>query len=399
MPWSDVSPMDQKLMFVADYKRQVFSFAELCRRFGISRKTGYKWAHRFDEGGLDALCDRSRQPLSCPHRTDPAVVEAIIAVRKRHPTWGAKKILAILQRRFIHDNWPARSTVCYVLKRNGLVPHRRKRRSQGHPGRPDTQMTEPNRIWTADYKGHFRTRDGVYCYPLTIADGFSRYLIRCHALTSTAHNGAAAVFKTAFKEYGLPEIIRTDNGVPFATSAIARLSRMSVWWIRLGIYPELIELGHPEQNGRHERMHKTLKAETTRPPAANRSTQQRKFNRFLDEFNCVRPHEAIGQKTPASIYEASPRRMPRSLPAIEYPAHWEVRRVSRNGGIRWNSNWVNVSQVLGGEYIGLEEIDNDIWSVYYGPIELGRFHEQELVIEDALGRKERRRKVSPMSPD
>ncbi len=393
MPWSDVSPMDQKLLFAADYKRQVFSFSELCRRFGISRKTGYKWISRFEEGGFDALNDRSRRPHSCPHQTEPAFVEAIIETRKRHPTWGAKKILAILRRHFPNDNWPARSTVCDILKRNDLVPKRRKRPRQGHPGRPDTQMTEPNKIWTADFKGHFRTCDGVYCHPLTIADGFSRYLIRCHALTSTAHNGAAAVFKTAFNEYGLPEIIRTDNGVPFATTAIARLSRLSVWWIRLGIYPELIELGHPEQNGRHERMHKTLKAETTRPPAANRTAQQRKFNRFLDEFNCVRPHEALGLKTPASKYEASPRRMPRSLPPVEYPAHWDVRLVSRNGGIRWNSNWVNVSHVLGGEYVGLEEIDNDLWSVYYGPIELGRFHERELVIEDALGRKERRRKV------
>ena len=191
--------MDQKLLFAADYKRQVFSFSELCRRFGISRKTGYKWIGRFEEGGFDALNDRSRRPHSCPHQTEPAFVEAIIETRKRHPTWGAKKILAILGRHFPNDNWPARSTVCDILKRNDLVPKRRKRPRQGHPGRPDTQMTEPNKIWTADFKGHFRTCDGVYCHPLTIADGFSRYLIRCHALTSTAHNGAAAVFKTAFK--------------------------------------------------------------------------------------------------------------------------------------------------------------------------------------------------------
>jgi len=254
-------------------------------------------------------------------------------------------------------------------------------------------MDEPNKTWTADFKGHFRTRDGFYCYPLTIADGFSRYLIRCQGLNSTAHSGSKAVFKAAFREYGLPEIIRTDNGVPFATSAIARLSRLSVWWIRLGIYPELIELGRPDQNGRHERMHKTLKAEATRPPAGNLAAQQRKFNRFCNEFNYIRPHEALGQNTPASKFEASSRPMPRTLPPIEYPAHWEVRLVSRNGGFRWNGDRVNVSHVLGGEYVGLEEIDNDLWSVYYGPIDLGRFHERKLVIEDSLGRKRRRRKV------
>lgn len=391
MPWSDISPMDQKLLFLADYRRQVFTFSELCRRFGISRKTGYKWVRRCQQDGPTALFDRSRRPQHCPHQTERAFVEAILETRRRHPTWGAKKILAILHRRFPDDNWPARSTTCDILKRHDLVPKRRKRSRQGHPGRPDTPMTEPNEIWTADFKGHFRTRDGIYCYPLTIADGFSRYLLCCTALTSTEHDGAEAVFKTAFREYGLPKIIRTDNGVPFATTAIARLSRLSVWWIRLGIYPELIELGCPQQNGRHERMHKTLKAETTRPPAVTRIGQQRKFNRFVSEFNYLRPHEALDQRPPASLYESSPRRLPRRLPPIDYPAHWEVRLVSRNGGIRWNSNWVNVSHVLGGEYIGLEEIDNDLWSVYYGPIELGRFHERELVIEDALGRKQRRK--------
>ncbi len=393
MPWSDVSTMNQKLLFIADYKRKVFSFAELCRRFGISRKTGYKWIKRFEQGGVLALEDRIRRPKSCPHQIDSEVVEAIINARKRHPSWGAKKLLTILQRQDSHCNWPARSTVCDILKRNNLVPKKRRRPSQGHPGRPDTRMDEPNKTWTADFKGQFKTRDGIYCYPLTIADGCSRYLIKCQGLHSTAHVRSKEVFKAAFREYGLPEIIRTDNGVPFATTAIARLSKLSVWWIRLGIYPELIELGRPDQNGRHERMHKTLKAEATRPPAGNLAAQQRKFNRFCDEFNNLRPHEALGQNTPASRFQPSVRQMPSSLPPIEYPAHWEVRLVSKNGGLRWNCNWVNVSHVLGGEYVGLEEIDNGLWSVYYGPVELGRLHERKLVIEDALGRKRRRRKV------
>lgn len=259
-------------------------------------------------------------------------------------------------------------------------------------------MTEPNEIWTADFKGEFRTLDGVYCYPLTVADGFSRYLLACHGLLSTAHDGARPVFSRLFHEFGLPKIIRTDNGVPFATSAIARLSRLSVWWVRLGIYPELIEPASPQQNGRHERMHRTLKAETTRPAAPTRLAQQRRFNRFREEFNYIRPHEAIGQKTPSSLYQASPRPCPKKLPPLDYPAHFEVRLVSRNGGIRWNSHWVNVSHVLGEEYVGLEEIDDGTWTVYFGPIELGRLDVRTLKITDALGRKARKR-VSPMSPD
>ena len=393
MPWSDVSSMDQKLLFIADYKRQVFSFAELCRRFGVSRKTGYKWARRFDEGGVSALDDRSRRPHSCPHKTPQPLVDAIIQARKRHPTWGAKKLLVILQRRFPEHNWPARSTIQDILKQSGLVKKTRRRPSQGHPGRPETHMDDPNSTWTADFKGQFRTRDGHYCYPLTIADGCSRFLIRCKALSSTAHDGSRTVFNAAFREYGLPAIIRTDNGAPFATCAIARLSQLSVWWIRLGIYPELIELGRPDQNGRHERMHKTLKAETTRPPAGNLAAQQRKFNSFRYEFNYVRPHEALEQDTPAMIYNHSVRRMPSTLPQIEYPSHWEVRLVSSNGGFRWNGERVPVSQVLQGEYVGIEEVDNGVWSVYFGHVQLGRFHEREMRVEDALGRKRRRRKV------
>jgi len=257
-------------------------------------------------------------------------------------------------------------------------------------------MTAPNLIWTADFKGQFRTRDGIYCYPLTVVDGYSRFLLGCQALDSTAHVGAQPVFRRLFQEFGLPQLIRTDNGVPFATCALARLSQLSVWWIRLGIYPELIEPSHPEQNGRHERMHRTLKAETTRPAAGHRASQQRRFNDFRDEFNNDRPHEALGQDTPASRYRPSPRPFPARLPALEYPSHYETRLVSRNGGIRWSSQWVNVSHVLGGEYVGLEEIDDGIWDVYFGRLKLGRFHERTLRIVDALGRSERRR-LLPMS--
>src|SRR5262245_29285998 len=398
MPWSQTSPMDQRLLFIADARRGTLSRTELCARYGVSRKTGYKWLARHHEDGPSGLLERSRRPHCCPHATPRETVDLLLDARHHHPTWGAKKLLHILSRKYPAWEWPARSTVCDLLRRHGMVPKARRRPHPGHPGRPDTLMTEPNQIWTADFKGQFRTRDGVYCYPLTVVDGYSRFLLGCQALDSTSHVGAQQVFRRLFHEFGLPELIRTDNGVPCATCALARLSQLSVWWIRLGIYPELIEPSHPEQNGRHERMHRTLKAETTRPAAGHRSSQQRRFNAFRDEFNHHRPHEALGQDTPASRYRPSPRPFPERLSALEYPSHYETRLVSNNGGMRWSSQWVNVSHVLGGEHVGLEEIDDGIWDLYFGRLKLGRFHERTLQIVDALGRSERRR-LLPMSPD
>ena len=398
MPWKESSPMDQRTLFVADHLKELFSMTELCERFGISRQTGYKWLARFRAEGPVGLLERSRRPQSCPHQTPQPVVDAVLEARRLHPRWGAKKLLAILKKRHPDWSWPARSTVCDILKRQGCIAPRRRRRRPGHPGKPLTPMTAPNEIWTADFKGHFRTGDGQYCYPLTVADGFSRYILGCQGLLSPSLKGTQTVFKDLFREFGLPRIIRTDNGAPFATCAIRRLSRLSIWWIRLGIYPELIEPSHPEQNGRHERMHRTLKAETTRPPAPTCRAQQRRFDRFLDEFNNERPHEALGQQTPSSVYRPSTSRLPKRLPKIEYPLHYEIRRVSRNGGIRWNSQWVNVGTVLEEQYVGLEEVDNGLWEVYFGPLKLGRLDEQDYRIEDSRGRK-RRRKVSTMSPD
>jgi hypothetical protein len=270
-----------------------------------------------------------------------------------------------------------------------MVPKQRSRRRIGHPGKPTSSILAPNDLWSADYKGQFKTGDGRYCYPLTVADGFSRYLLGCQGLNSTAVAEAKPVFTRLFREYGLPKRIRTDNGVPFATNTLARLSSLSAWWVRLGILPELIEPGKPQQNGRHERMHRTLKDETTRPAAASLAAQQRKFNVFREEFNHERPHEALDQQTPASCYSASPREMPEKLPPLVYPDRFEVRYVSANGGIRWKRDWVNVSIVCVGEYVGLEEIDNGIWNVYFGPLKLGRLIERHMKIEDAFGRLSR----------
>jgi transposase InsO family protein len=319
------------------------------------------------------------------------VVNALVELRHRHPTWGAKKLLAFLARRHPDWNLPGRSVTCALLKRRGLVLRKTPRRAIGHPGKPSPLILAPNHVWCADFKGQFRMGNGQYCYPLTVTDGHSRFLLGCQGLTSTAVRGAKPVFSRLFHEHGLPQYIRTDNGVPFATNTLARLSRLSAWWVRLGVLPQLIEPGKPQQNGRHERMHRTLKAETTRPPAAALRSQQIKFDRFRQEFNHERPHEALEQRTPASVYQSSLRSMPSKLPALEYPDRYEVRYVSANGGIRWNNNWVNVSTTCIGEYVGLEEIDDGIWNVYFGALKLGRLLERKMKIEDAYGRLYRHR--------
>ena len=331
--------MDQRVQFIAEYQRAVFDIAELARRYGISRKTAYKWIERYEIGGPAGLVDRSRRPAHCPHRTPPATIAALLEVRRHHPTWGAKKLLKVVATRQPTWTLPARSTVCDLLDRAGLITAPGRRRVPAHPGRPLIPMTAPNGTWTADFKGQFKTRNGVYCYPLTVVDGFSRYLLACHGLLSTAIATAQPIFLHLFQEYGLPGIIRTDNGVPFATTALGRLSTLSVWWIRLGILPELIAPASPQQNGRHERMHRTLKAEATRPPSGNLQAQQVRFNRFRHEYNDDRPHEALDQETPGSVYQPSPRALPQTLAPLEYPGHFEVRLVSRNSGIRWKKHW------------------------------------------------------------
>lgn len=391
MPWSQTSPMDERIRFIADYLRETFSISELCDQYDVSRKTGYKWIERYLHLGPAGLEEWSRRPRLCPRQTPQHVVEAICEARRHHPTWGAKKLLTIERKRHPDWPWPHRATIYDILNRNGLVASKRRRRAIGHPGRPHTSIDAPNHLWCADFKGHFKTGDGIYCYPLTITDGYSRFLLECQALHSTSVREAKPVFTRIFQEYGLPQRIRTDNGVPFATTSLARLSSLSAWWVRLGVLPEFIEPGKPQQNGRHERMHRTLKAEATRPPAANLSAQQRKFNCFRAEFNTERPHEALDQETPASCYKPSARPMPDKIPPLEYPDRFELRYVSENGGIRWKKEWVNVSVCCAGENVGLEEIDDGVWNVWFGPLKLGRFHERHMRIEDANGRLKRHR--------
>ena len=381
MPWRECRAMDERARFIRDWERDDLSFTELCEHYGISRTVGYKWVARYESAGLEGLRDQSRRPHSSPTRTAPDVVEQILAVRHKHPTWGGRKIHGFLERHGAAA-LPGASTIDELLRRHGLTRTRSHRRRPGHPGKPALTAQAPNDLWTADFKGQFRLRPGPYCYPLTVADQFSRYLLACAGRASTAHAGVQPVFEQLFRDYGLPLAIRTDNGSPFASPGLARLSTLAVWWIKLGIHPELIEPASPQQNGTHERMHRTLKAEATRPPAGSFAAQQRCFNRFRTTFNEERPHEALGQRTPAELYRQSARPYPARLPTVEYPAHFEVRYVSRNNGIRWKRHWVNVSSVLAGEYVGLEEIDDGLWALYFANYLLARLNERTNRLEE-----------------
>ena len=386
MPWTQLSAVDMRTRFIADALNGRYkSHTELCRRYNISRKTGYKWLQRYEEQKWPGLLDRSHRPKACPHETPDEVLEALLELRRRHPGWGAKKLLAILETR--HPGWdlPARSTAHDLLRRHGLVNKKRRRPRFGHPGRSRTTADRPNELWTADFKGHFRMKNGRYCFPLTVVDRHSRFLLGCEALHSTCESDALRIFRRLFEEYGLPERIRTDNGVPFATYSLGRLSRLAVWWIRLGIRRELIDPGKPQQNGAHERMHKTLKAETTRPPESNLRAQQRRFDEFRETFNHERPHEALKQKLPGTLYKPSGRTLPDHLPPLEYPGHFEVRKVSGNGGIRWRNRYLGITTVLINEYVGFEEVDDGLWTVYYSTTELGRFDERNFKLTDMNG--------------
>ncbi len=385
MDWEGVTAVDQRVRFIGEYLTGRSRTADICRQFGISRKTGYKWIKRYEAEGPEGLETRSSRPRQCPHQTDEDIVQALIRARKRY-TWGPKKLLVIIAPRFPGRRLPGISTAARILKQQDLIKPKRRRMRKSHPGCPKHQAKAPNEIWTADYKGQFKLRNGKYCYPLTVCDMHSRYLLGCDAQPAISLAAAKDYFTRVFEEYGLPERIRTDNGVPFASNAPARLSTLSVWWLKLGIYPELIEPGKPQQNGKHERMHRDMKREATVPPERTFRAQQRRFDAFRDDFNEVRPHEALGMKTPSACYSASPRPMPRKARIWEYPANYIVRRVSKNNGIRWQHRWVNISHTLAEEYIGFEPIDEQRYNVYFRDLLIGRFSEQDFKLADVIRR-------------
>lgn len=380
MPWLETVPMEQRLAFLDALADGFYTMTELCARFGVSRKTGYKWIARFAEGGRRALHDRSRAPHHCPHRIAPAVAQVLCSARRQHPDWGPVKLLDWLAPRHPQLAWPAPSTVGDLFVREGLVTTRRRRRPHAHPGVVPPTTTEPNDLWTADFKGQFRTGDGRYCYPLTIADQHSRFLLACHGVLSTHGVLARPVFERAFREYGLPRAIRTDNGVPFATSALHGLSDLNVWWLRLGIQHQRIRPGCPQQNGAHERMHRTLKRSAIRPPRATLTAQQRAFNAFRTAYNTDRPHAYLHGQTPAACYHPSPREYPARLPAQHYPGHFLVKQVTYAGTVRFQRRLLYIATALAHHHVGLEETDDGIWAVYFNTVLLGKFDERDGII-------------------
>ena len=376
MPWMETCAVKERMRFVLALESGLYSMTEACERFGISRKTGYKWWNRYRECDARGLEDRSRRPHRSPYRTPREIEALLVELRKAHPRWGPEKLLAVLQRRKPKLHLPGRSTVAAILKREGLIEKRRRPRDHQHPGRPLVEAKAPNDLWTADYKGEFKTFDGRYCYPLTIADQDSRYLLASQGMLSTKGRWARPVFKKLFLEHGLPHAILTDNGSPFVVPhAICGLSALSVWWMQLGIRHHRIEPGKPQQNPRHERMHRTLKAEATRPPGANLRCQQEKFDAFRKEFNEIRPHQALGQKTPAEAWRPSPRPYPKRMPKPEYSGHSEKRRVTSSGHIKFKNHLFFLSSNLRGHTVALEEIDDRVWSIYFYDVLIARLDE------------------------
>lgn len=370
MPWKEIHVVQQRQAFIEEWLRKDEPVIVLCARFGVSRKAGYKWIERFRQGGMANLVDRSRAPRSRPHTTPEQLAEAVVRLRKKQRFWGPRKLRAWLVSRFPDERWPAPSTIGDLLKARGLIEPVRRRPRVPLSSQPLAAATAPNVVWSADFKGCFRVA-GRICNPLTISDNFSRMLLRVERVETLREEHVAPIFDTAFQEYGMPWRIRTDNGAPFATRSPGGLSRLSVKWVKMGIIPERIEPGKPQQNGRHERMHRTLKLETASPPKPSMTLQQQAFDDFRRNYNEQRPHQALGQKTPASLYTPSPRIPPRELPDPEYPDHFELRRVFRQGSISCNRNHLSVGRVLAHEVVALEPIRDGIWQVWFGPIYLG----------------------------
>lgn len=394
MPWKVCEPMDERLKFVArvlDGEKM----AGLCRAFGISRKTGYKIIARYNSYGLEGLTDRSRRSYRHANQLPVQIETQIVRLKQDKPSWGAPKIRERLVRLYPDVHTPAISTVHAVLDRHGLVKRRSRRRNRA-AGTPLAHPLQPNDLWCADYKGEFMLADRRYCYPLTITDFASRYLFACEALATTKEVYAFPVFEAAFKEFGLPRAIRTDNGVPFANpNALFGLSRLSVWWLRLGIEIERIKPGHPQQNGRHERMHLTLKLEATKPAARNFLQQQGKFDDFIDCYNNERPHQALGMQCPAERYVPSTRPY-LGLPELDYPFHDTTVTVTTCGRICFNRQKINLSQVFAGQKVGIKQVSDEIWLVTHMDYDLGYFDTEKCrlePIENLFGPK-----VLPMSP-
>jgi putative transposase len=373
VPWNESCLVKERMSFLTQVNESDESFAALCRQYGISRKTGYKWVNRFEQEQDKSLLNRHPLAASHPCRVPDVVVDAIVAARKEHPYWGPKKLKAWLTQTRPEQAWPASSTIGDKLEDHGLIRPRRRRIRVPMSLDPLAPVGHANETWCVDFKGHFELGDKTRCYPLTVTDQYSRYLLKCEGLAEPKFEPVKAQFELSFAEFGLPQRIRSDNGPPFASVAVGGLSKLSVWWIQLGIAPERIEPGKPQQNGRHERMHRTLKQETANPPSHSMVEQQRIFDRFRGVFNGERPHEALGQKPPSSRYCTSARPLRKLEPPV-YPPSMKVHRIDAAGRLKFFGRQYLLTLALAGQPVGLEPIDEDTWELYYGPILLAEMH-------------------------
>jgi putative transposase len=370
MVWHDTKAETEKLKFLGDWLKREFNFTDLCKRYGISRKTGYKLINRFNEEGELSIKARPHARHNHPNKTDIDKCKRLIELKHRYPKWGPEKIRDWLLLNDPEEQWPAVSTIGDILKKHGLVKARKYRKHVVPHSEPFLDCNEVNRVWSADFKGQFRV-GGPYCYPLTISDNYSRFLLLCKGLAGPRLKETMDSFKRVFIEYGLPDAIRTDNGQPFAGLGIGALTTLSIWWLKLGITPERIELGCPEQNGRHERMHRTLKEATASPPKGNFNEQQISFERFINEYNYERPHKALSGKRPADIYSPSPRTYLGDFNQVIYPHDYEIRKVRSNGEIKWFGKKYYVTELLYGEPVGLQNIDDGRAIIYFSKLKLG----------------------------
>jgi transposase InsO family protein len=377
MPWKELCAMDLRTSMINQWLAKEYSISELSESYGVSRKTIYKWIERYVSQGEAGLAELSKAPYHHPNATPEDTIKVILDMKKQRMKWGPRKVIAKLRNDYPDARWPADSTAHDILKRHGLVRPRKYRHHTPAYTEPFLGCDQPNRVWSADYKGHFRMGNGCLCYPLTISDNNSRYLLGCWGLTRPTFEQTRPWFEWVFRNNGLPDAIRTDNGVPFASIGLGGLSRLSVWFIKLGIRPERIKAGCPEQNGRHERMHRTLKEATATPPKMNIQKQQEAFNRFIYEYNQERPHEALGQRPPASVYRPSPRAYPARLPEVAYHPKTTVRYVHTNGCIKWNGDLIFLSETLIGEYVALEQSDEHLWQVRFSSHPLGILNENK----------------------
>lgn len=371
MGWKETCKGNEKLMFISDWLKQEFKFNFLCKRYGISRPTGYGLVKRYQIEKEEAFKERSRAPHHIPHKTPMEIEATLIGLKHRYPAWGPAKIRDFLEIERFEGEWPAASTIGEIYKKHGLVKSRRRRKKVAAHSEPLRHCTAPNEVWSADFKGHFRLSNGHYCYPLTITDNYSRFIFACDGFESPACEPVIKSFERVFKDYGLPKAIRTDNGQPFCGLGIGGLTRLSIWFLKLGIMPERIDLGSPQQNGRHERMHRTLKEATIVPGKNNLIEQQKLFNDFITEFNLKRPHQALDSKRPAEVYAPSKQLLPDKVPEVHYPDEFMIKKVKMNGEIHVGGERYYVSELLHKEPIGLEKFDDDRAFIYFSKLKLG----------------------------